>query len=158
MTPAVDILKQSTAPFQLHEYESDGADIAFGEEAAAKMGVGANRVFKTLVVSLNNGSLAVAVVPVARMLNLKALVKALSVKKAVMADPALVERTTGYVLGGVSPIGQKKRLPTVVDESAALFDTIFVSGGRRGLEIEIAPEDLRAFVSGRFEAISSGDM
>ncbi len=154
MTPAVEFLQECAIPFRLHEYESGDAVTSFGEEAAEKMGVGAERVFKTLVASLTDGSLAVALVPVGRKLNLKALARSLSVKKAVMADPALVERTTGYVLGGVSPIGQKRKLPTVMDESALRFDTIFVSGGRRGLEIEIAPEDLRHSVGGRFDVIS----
>ena len=108
------------------------------------------RVFKTLVASDDNGKLAVAVLPVEHLLNLKKLAKALGYKKMSMADPKLVERTTGYVLGGVSPLGQKKRLPTVLDASAQAFDTIFCSGGRRGLEIELSPDALSGATNARF--------
>lgn len=153
MTPAVQMTKKSNVPFTLHEYTHDASSESYGLEAAEKLGVPAERVFKTLVVMLDNQQLAVGIVPVAAMLGLKPIAKALGVKKAVMADKALVERTTGYVLGGVSPLGQKKRLPTVVDSSAEAFATIYVSAGRRGLEIELKPQDLVALTQGRFQSI-----
>lgn len=154
MTPAVDFLKKHDVPFRLHDYDSDPTATSYGDEAAQKMGVPADRVFKTLIVSLVDESLAVGVVPVSAMLNLKSIAKVLGAKKAVMAEPTRVERVTGYVLGGVSPVGQKKLLPTIIDERAGSFDTIFVSGGRRGLEIEIAPGDLCAVLNARFAKIS----
>jgi Cys-tRNA(Pro)/Cys-tRNA(Cys) deacylase len=112
------------------------------------MGVPAERVFKTLLAEVD-GKLAVAVVPVSGQLDLKALASALGGKKAAMADPAAAERTTGYVLGGISPLGQRKKLPTVVDESALGYETMFCSAGRRGLEIELAPADLVRLTSAR---------
>jgi Cys-tRNA(Pro)/Cys-tRNA(Cys) deacylase len=111
-------------------------------EAVEKLGLSAARVFKTLVVSSDRGSLAVGVVPVSSKLNLRALAKVLKVKKLAMADPRTVERTTGYVVGGVSPLGQKRKLPTVIDISATQSNTIYVSAGKRGLEIELSPDDL----------------
>ena len=142
MTPAVDQARRSKIEFTLHEYEHAPGGDSWGVEAARKTGVPRARVFKTLVVALPPGELAVAVVPVDQMLNLKLMAQASGAKKAVMAEPAEVERATGYVLGGVSPLGQKKRLPTVIHASAEQFATIFVSGGRRGLEIELRPADL----------------
>ena len=112
MTPAVELLKQKNVPFRLHEYAHDPSSDAFGLEAADKLGLPADQVFKTLVASLSDGAFAVGIVPVAERLNLKALARTCGVKKATMADPELVERMTGYVLGGVSPFGQKKRLTT----------------------------------------------
>lgn len=130
-----------------HEYEhTDGAPGGYGLEAAAKLGLDPDRVFKTLLVSFDDGSgrgaQAVAVVPVSGKLSLKAMGIALGTKRIEMCDPRLAERTTGYVVGGISPFGQRKRLRTVVDEMATLYDTIFVSGGRRGLDLEVAPGDL----------------
>ena len=142
MTPAIEHLKRHKVPYQLHEYAHDPASGAFGLEAADKMGVDANRVFKTLMVAYGGRELAAGIVPVPAMLDMKAMAKALGAKKVAMADPAVVERVSGYVLGGVSPLGQKKQLPTVLDQSSAAFDTIFISGGRRGLEIEVAPDEL----------------
>jgi Cys-tRNA(Pro)/Cys-tRNA(Cys) deacylase len=149
MTPAVVAAERAGIPFTLHEYEHE-AGAAYGLEAAAKTGVDAARVFKTLVVS-QDGALSVAIVPVAAQLDLRALGK-----RAVLADRAAAERATGYVLGGISPLGQRKRLPTLLDESALAFETIFVSAGRRGLEIELAPDDLVRLTDARVAAVASG--
>ena len=136
-TPAITVAEGAGIDFRLHEYEHDVASESYGLEAAERLSVEPERVFKTLVADLD-GRLAVAVVPVQAQLDLKAL----GGKRSTMADGKLVERTTGYVLGGVSPLGQRKRLPTTVDASALDHDTIYVSAGRRGLEIELAPRDL----------------
>jgi Cys-tRNA(Pro)/Cys-tRNA(Cys) deacylase len=149
MTPAVVAAERAGIPFTLHEYEHE-AGAAYGLEAAAKTGVDAARVFKTLVVS-QDGALSVAIAPVAAQLDLRALGK-----RAALADRAAAERATGYVLGGISPLGQRKRLPTLLDESALAFETIFVSAGRRGLEIELAPDDLVRLTDARVAAVASG--
>jgi Cys-tRNA(Pro)/Cys-tRNA(Cys) deacylase len=149
MTPAVVAAERAGIPFTLHEYEHESG-AAYGLEAAAKTGVDAARVFKTLVVS-QDGALSVAIVPVAAQLDLRALGK-----RAALADRAAAERATGYVLGGISPLGQRKRLPTLLDESALAFETIFVSAGRRGLEIELAPDDLVRLTDARVAAVASG--
>ncbi len=148
MTPAINVAKKQKIDYIIHAYDHDPTRPSYGGEAAEKLDMPENRVFKTLVVSLSDNTLAVGVVPVCAMLNLKRIANALGVKKAAMADPADVERVTGYVLGGVSPLGQKKRLKTVIDSSAETFDTILVSAGRRGLEIELRPEDLCRLVGG----------
>ncbi|MEU8518540.1 Cys-tRNA(Pro) deacylase [Streptomyces sp. NPDC048577] len=140
-TPATVALTASGTPFTLHAYHHDPASPSYGEEAAEALGVSADRVFKTLVADVD-GELTVAVVPVAGQLDLKALASAVGGKRAVMADPAAAERTTGYVRGGISPLGQRKRLRTVLDASAAAHRTICVSAGRRGLEVELAPAAL----------------
>jgi Cys-tRNA(Pro)/Cys-tRNA(Cys) deacylase len=140
-TPATVALERAGARFALHAYEHDPATASYGEEAARALGVEPGRVFKTLVADVD-GILTVAVVPVAGSLDLKALAAAVGGKRAAMADPAAAERTTGYVRGGISPLGQRKRLPTVVDASALGHDTVFVSAGKRGLEVELAPDDL----------------
>ncbi|GAA3813048.1 Cys-tRNA(Pro) deacylase [Streptomyces phyllanthi] len=127
--------------FTVHSYEHDPSHPSYGEEAAEAMGVSPDRVFKTLVADVD-GALVVAVVPVAGSLDLKALASAVGGKRAAMADPTLAERTTGYVRGGISPLGQRKKLRTVLDASARSHDTICVSAGRRGLEIELSPEAL----------------
>lgn len=155
MTPAIERAKAAKITFQIHEYEHDPAADSYGEEAAEKLGVASDRVFKTLVVSYGAGDLAVAVLPVSRQLNLKQFAKAIGAKKAAMADRAVAERATGYVLGGVSPIGQKKALTTVIDGSAEPLDTIYVSAGRRGLEIELSPADLSALTRGKFAPIGT---
>ena len=126
-------------------------------EAAEKMGVPPQRVFKTLVVSLDNHQQVVGIVPVSCMLSMKLIAKAAGAKKALMADKADVERSTGYVLGGVSPLGQKRRLKTIIDSSAQGFPTIYVSAGRRGLEIELSPADLKRLVDGQFAEIRQAD-
>lgn len=148
MTPAINLAQKSGITFVVHEYQHDPTAESYGEEAALKLGLDPARVFKTLVVSLGGKKLAVAVVPVARKLDLKLMAKVLGVKKVEMADKGDVERVTGYVVGGVSPLGQKKPLPTVLDESACAFETIFVSAGRRGLEIELSAADLCALTKG----------
>lgn len=140
-TPATVTLTAAGADYTVHAYEHDPAHPSYGEEAAQAMGVSPDRVFKTLVAEVD-GELTVAVVPVAGTLNLKALATAVSGKRAVMADPAAAERTTGYVRGGISPLGQRKKLRTVLDDSASSHATICVSAGRRGLEVELAPGDL----------------
>ncbi len=153
MTPGINIAKKAGVAHTIHEYPHDPSSESYGLEAAEKMGVPAEKVFKTLVVSLDKQELAVAVVPTSSMLNLKQIARALGGKKANMAEPADVERTTGYVLGGVSPLGQKKRLRTIIDVSASNYTTIFVSAGRRGLEIELSPDDLVTLVNGELAAI-----
>jgi Cys-tRNA(Pro)/Cys-tRNA(Cys) deacylase len=140
-TPATVALTSAGVPFTIHSYDHDPAHPSYGEEAAEAMGVSPDRVFKTLVADVD-GALTVAVVPVAGSLDLKALATAVGGKRAAMADPSLAERTTGYVRGGISPLGQRRRLPTVLDASAATHPTICVSAGRRGLEVELSPDDL----------------
>tara|TARA_R110002167_G_scaffold110933_1_gene282126 strand:- start:6151 stop:6624 length:474 start_codon:yes stop_codon:yes gene_type:complete len=157
MTPAINLAKKHKIAHTVHEYSHDPASHSYGLEAVEKLGLNPAQVFKTLVVTQEPKGLAVAVVPVAGQLNLKAMAKALKVKKVVMAAPTDVERSSGYVLGGVSPLGQKRQLPTVVDESAAGFTTIFVSAGRRGLEIELATQDLLGLTSGLLAPIAQLD-
>ncbi|GAP47199.1 Cys-tRNA(Pro) deacylase [Streptomyces azureus] len=140
-TPATVALTTAGVEYTVHSYDHDPAHPSYGEEAAEAMGVSPDRVFKTLVADVD-GTLTVAVVPVAGQLDLKALAAAVSGKRATMADPTLAERTTGYVRGGISPLGQRKKLPTVLDASASAHTTICVSAGRRGLEVELSPEDL----------------
>lgn len=142
MTPAITAAKRAKIRFAIHHYEHDPGAASYGEEAAEKLGLEAARVFKTLVAKLDSGKLAVGIVPVTGTLDLKALAAAAGVKRAVMAEVAEAERATGYLVGGISPLGQKKRLATFVDGSASRFETVFVSAGRRGLEIELAPGDL----------------
>lgn len=141
-TPALVALEKAGVPHTVHPYEHDpSSDLSYGLEAAAAIGIPAEQVFKTLVTSVD-GSLVVGVVPVDRKLDLKALAHAAGGKKAAMAEQAAAERATGYVVGGISPLGQRQRLRTVVDESALAFDAVYVSGGRRGLDVGLAPADL----------------
>ena len=145
-TPATEALARAGVAHTLHPYEHHDGERHFGDEATAALGLDPARVFKTLVADVGDGRsrLVVAVVPVARQLDLKALAAAVGAKRAVMADPAAAQRSSGYVLGGISPLGQRTPLPTVVDASAEDFPTIHVSGGRRGLQVELAPADLVA--------------
>ena len=140
-TPATVALTRAGVPFTLHPYDHDPRAQSFGLEAAEALGVPPERVFKTLLADAG-GRLVVGIVPVTGQLDLKALARAVGASKAVMADPAAAQRSTGYVVGGISPVGQRRPLPTVLDETATAHDTVFVSGGRRGLDIELAPADL----------------
>lgn len=142
MTPAIELAKKLNIAHQIYQYEHDPKVSSYGLEASEKLAVTPDRVFKTLVADVS-GQLIVAVLPVNKMLDLKRVAKALSGKKAVMAEPKAVEKATGYILGGVSPLGQKKRLTTLIDQSATEFESIFVSAGRRGLEIELSAQDLQ---------------
>ena len=140
-TPATGALDRAEVAYVLHRYAHDPQSSHFGEEAAAALGVDRDRIFKTLVADAG-GELVVAVVPVAGLLDLKALAAAVGTKRAVLADPVVAARTTGYVVGGISPLGQRTRLRTFLDASAERFDTILVSAGKRGLQVELAPTDL----------------
>jgi Cys-tRNA(Pro)/Cys-tRNA(Cys) deacylase len=153
MTPAINSAKQAHIRFKIHEYDHAPSAESYGEEAAIKLGVDPNRVFKTLMVALDSKDLAVAVLPVLKQLNLKLFARATGAKKAAMENKKVVERTTGYVLGGVSPVGQKKKLGTIIDESAKIHDTIYVSAGRRGLDMELAPDDLCRLTQGTYGII-----
>lgn len=152
-TPATVTLTAAGTAFTVHAYDHDPASPSYGEEAAEALGVSPDRVFKTLVADVD-GALTVAVVPVAGSLDLKALASAVGGKRAAMADPAAAERTTGYVRGGISPLGQRKRLRTVLDTSAGAHTTICVSAGRRGLEVELAATDLAALTGATFAEIA----
>jgi Cys-tRNA(Pro)/Cys-tRNA(Cys) deacylase len=152
-TPATVALTRAAVPFSLQAYEHDPAAASYGLEAAAALGLPPALVFKTLLVDTGSG-LAVGVVPVSATLDLKAMAAALGVKKVAMADPAVAARVTGYVVGGISPIGQKRRLPTVLDASAATLETIYVSGGRRGLDIGVAPADLISLTGAAYGPIA----
>ncbi len=151
-TPATVALQGAAIDYVAHAYEHDPTTQSYGTEAAQALGVDPERVFKTLLAQTDIG-LVVGIVPVSGTLDLKALAAAVGVKKAAMADPADAQRSTGYVIGGISPIGQRKLLPTVLDESARGHDAILVSGGRRGLDLELAPGDLIEVTQGQFAAI-----
>lgn len=157
MTPATKQLDKAGVSYQLHRYQHDPQAESYGSEAADKLGLEQGQVFKTLLAATETGELLVAVVPVNGMLNLKALAQAAGVKKITMADPAAAQRSTGYLVGGISPLGQKKRLRTFIDASANLWPAIFISGGRRGLEIELAPADLATQTQGCFAEIGRSD-
>lgn len=157
MTPAIKLLRKLGIPFNTLEYTHDPGANSYGEEACEKLGLNSCQVFKTLVVQASVKQLAVAVIPVACQLQLKYAAAAVGVKKVEMADQVVVQRTTGYLLGGISPIGQKRRLPTFLDVSAEDYDVIYVSAGRRGLEVEISPADLLQVTSGQFAKLTTGD-
>jgi len=140
-TTATVALERAGLPFTVHEYAHDPRHESYGREASEALGVSADRVFKTLIAAVD-GNLVAGVVPVEGQLDLKALALAVGGKRAAMAEVAAAERATGYVAGGISPVGQRRRLPVVLDASAMAFTTVFCSGGRRGLEIELAPADL----------------
>ncbi|TDD18266.1 Cys-tRNA(Pro) deacylase [Kribbella turkmenica] len=152
-TPATVALTKAKVEFTTHTYDHDPGARSYGLEAAEALGLAPEQVFKTLLVEVD-GRLTVGVVPVDKQLDLKAIAAAAGGKKAVMADPAAAERTTGYVVGGISPIGQKRALPTVVDETATAHDTVYVSGGRRGLDLGLAPADLVTVTKARTAAIA----
>ena len=146
VTPAVDALRSAGIAFTIHEYAHDPAATSFGLEAATVLGLDPDQVFKTLLVTAD-GDQAVGIVPVSSMLSLKAIGAVLGRKRVEMCDPAVAQRVTGYVLGGISPFGQRKLLPTVIDETCELYDTVYVSGGRRGLDLGVAPTDLITLLS-----------
>ena len=154
-TPATLLLQQAGVPHTLHKYVHDPAATDFGLEAARELGLPPERIFKTLMV-MADANLAVAVVPVSGNLNLKFFAAALGAKKSVLADPLAAQRRTGYVLGGISPLGQRQSSPTVLDSSAVDYPTILVSGGRRGLDIELAAQDLIRLTAARLAAIRTG--
>ncbi len=153
-TPALRAIERAGIAHTVHEYTHDPSVHAYGREAADALAVDAARVFKTLIVSCD-GRLAVAMVPVLATVDLKAVATVAGTKRAQLADARDAERVTGYVVGAISPLGQKRALPTFVDDSANAFATIFCSGGRRGLEIELAPGDLIALAGARFGAIAT---
>ena len=151
-TPATVALTKAGIDFTLHPYEHQDDATGFGDEAAEALGVPKTRIFKTLVADVG-GELVVAVVPVAQRLDLKALASAVGSKKAAMADPAAAARSSGYVVGGISAIGQRTPLRTVIDQSATDFETIMVSAGKRGLQVELKPADLAGVTGGKFAPI-----
>jgi Cys-tRNA(Pro)/Cys-tRNA(Cys) deacylase len=152
-TPATAALRAAGIAFREHEYPHDPSAAGFGLEAAAALGVEPERVFKTLLAEVD-GRIVVGVVPVSGRLDLKSLAAAVGGKHATMADPALAQRRTGYVVGGISPIGQKTPSPTVLDETVELWDTVYVSGGRRGFDVELAPASLIAATSATLAPIA----
>ena len=154
MTPAVRAAQAQSIQYELIEYTHKPGAEAYGLEAATALGQAPNTVFKTLVTKLDGAKLAVAVVPVDRTLDLKRLAAAAGAKRAEMAPPSEAERATGYVVGGISPLGQRKRLETFIDSSARSLERIYVSGGKRGLEIALAPDDLLALTGGRYGDVS----
>lgn len=154
MTPAITLLERGKHAHSVLKYEHDKQAESFGLEAVEKLSLDASAVFKTLVAELDSGKLVVAIVPVTHQLNLKQLAKAAKAKKAQMAAPAKVESTTGYVLGGVSPLGQKKQLQTFIDESAIQYETIYCSAGKRGLEIALAPQLLASLTCARIAPLA----
>lgn len=155
MTPAINLAKKKKVTHTIHQYEHDPRADSYGLEAAEVLGQDPKTVFKTLLFCLNGEpkNLAVAIIPVDQKLNLKLAAKAAKGKKADMADPEIAQKTTGYVVGGISPLGQKKALPTFLHESATEQNTICVSAGKRGLEIELAPKDLLSLTRGQFASL-----
>jgi len=153
MTPGINAARRKNIVHGVHEYSHDESSESYGSEAAEKLGVPEGRVFKTLVVCLDGKELVVGVVPVSSMLSMKLIAKVAGAKKAAMAGKPDVERSTGYVLGGVSPLGQKKRLRTIIDSSVTNYATVYVSAGRRGLEIEMSPDDLKQLTNGALAEI-----
>ncbi|MNZ21545.1 Cys-tRNA(Pro)/Cys-tRNA(Cys) deacylase YbaK [compost metagenome] len=153
MTPAIDLLKKAKAEHKVHAYTHDPKAPSYGLEAAEKLNLDPARVFKTLLAATEKGELLVAVVPVAGSLDLKSLAHAAGAKKADMADPNQAQRATGYLVGGISPLGQKKRLRTFIDSSAKAFPSIHVSAGRRGLEVELSADTLATHTQGQFADI-----
>lgn len=154
MTPAIDVLKKAAVAHQVLSYKHDPKSASYGLEAADKLGLDPAQVFKTLLASSERDELLVAVVPVAGSLDLKALALAAGVKRVEMADPQAAQRATGYLLGGISPLGQKKRLRTFIDQSAGQWPSIYVSAGRRGLEVELSASVLAELTAGQFAELA----
>lgn len=154
MTPAINLLKKNKIKFEIHKYDHDPANTDFGKEAVEKLALDANQVFKTLLVELSPKELVVSVIPVSKMLSLKDVASTFNAKKAQMANKDEAQKVTGYLLGGISPLGQKKRLRTAIDSSAFEYKTIYISGGKRGLDIEVSPEDLKKLLNASQAAIS----
>lgn len=152
-TPATVALTALGITYTVHTYEHDASAPSYGLEAATALGLDPECVFKTLIADAD-GQLVVGIVPVDGQLHLRALASAVDAKKATMADPSAAQRSSGYVLGGISPIGQKRQLITVIDETAQLFDVVYVSGGKRGMDIGIAPDDLARATNATFAAIA----
>jgi len=155
VTPAIELLEKLGIKHEIIEYHHDPSASSYGDEAVEATGVEPTSVFKTLMVTLDNGSMVVGVVPVAARLDLKAIASAAGSKRARMADPAAAERRTGYVAGGISPFGQKHTSPVFVDEWATVLDLVYCSGGRRGLEIAVAPEAFELALGAEFAPIAS---
>jgi Cys-tRNA(Pro)/Cys-tRNA(Cys) deacylase len=153
-TPATTALARANVAYTLHPYDHDPRTEAFGDEAASALGIDPARLFKTLIADVD-GRLACAVVPVAGSLDLKAFARAIGGKRATMAEPAAAMRATGYVLGGISPLGQRTRLPVVINDTAPTFPTIFVSAGRRGLQVELPARDLASVCAAQFARIAA---
>jgi Cys-tRNA(Pro)/Cys-tRNA(Cys) deacylase len=156
MTPAVRALEAARVEFKLHRYDHDPKADSFGLEAAEKLGVPPERVFKTLVAKVDGKRLVLAILPVAARLDLKKLAAAAGGKKADLAEPTEAERATGYVVGGISPLGGRKRLPTLIDASALGFATVLASAGQRGLQMEVAPQDLVRLTAAATAALTTG--
>jgi len=154
-TPATVMLDRASVPYRTHPYRHDSRAESYGAEAAEQLGVDPRQIFKTLIASVD-GTLVCAVVPVAARLDLKALAAAAGGRRAELADPAKAQRTTGYVLGGISPLGHRSRIPVLVDESATGFDQVYVSAGKRGLQLELAPSDLIRVAQASTAAIATG--
>jgi Cys-tRNA(Pro)/Cys-tRNA(Cys) deacylase len=153
-TPATALLTREKVPFTLHPYRHDPRADGYGEEAAAALGVAPERIFKTLIATVD-GRLVCAVVPVAGRLDLKALAAAVRGKRGELAEPAAAARATGYVVGGISPLGQRSRLPVVIDATAAAFPSVYVSAGKRGLQVELAPHDLARLTGAAYAPITA---
>lgn len=154
MTPAITLLRKKGIVHAIHSYVHDPASPAYGLEAAEKLGLPTHCVFKTLIVTLDGREHVVALVPVHHTLNLKELARTAHARKAAMALAADAERATGYIVGGISPLGQKKRLRVFIDESAKTLERVFISAGRRGLEIELSPADLAQATGAHYAALS----
>ena len=155
MTPAINILKKNKCDFKIHKYDHDPACTNFGDEAVEKLGLDANQVYKTLLVELSPKELVVCVLPVSNTLRLKDVANSFDVKKAQMAQKDEAQKVTGYLLGGISPLGQKKLLRTILDESVRKFETIFISGGKRGLDIEVKVKDLETILKAKVAKVTA---
>ncbi|HJE03828.1 Cys-tRNA(Pro) deacylase [Aliarcobacter thereius] len=155
MTPAINILKKNKCDFKIHKYDHDPACTNFGNEAVEKLGLDANQVYKTLLVELSPKELVVCVLPVSNTLSLKDVANSFDVKKAQMAQKDEAQKVTGYLLGGISPLGQKKLLRTILDESVRKFENIFISGGKRGLDIEVKVKDLETILKAKVAKVTA---